>query len=458
MGAAMKILLVEDDADLRVVLCDLLREVQHEVVGAEDGAVALELIGANRFDIVVSDIRLPEVDGLTLFRAIKQQSPQTEVVLMATHATVAEAVRAVKDGARDYLMKPFLAEELQIVVERIANELRLRRELEEARAALALAPGTSALVGRSRQMAAVLSRLEAISQSHASVLITGESGTGKELMARALHERSPRRAKPFVVVNCAAFPEGLIEAELFGYERGAFTGADMRRDGRFKAADGGTLFFDEIAELPLPSQAKLLRVLQEGTFEPLGSNASLSVDVRVVSATHRNLKERVAGGLFREDLYYRLNVLDLTLPALRSRQGDLPFLFQYFLKKFTPLGSELPKISARAWTAISAYPFPGNVRELAHAVERAVVMAAGEEIDLAHLPRAISGRAEKPGGAAPYGSLPEALNQFEKQYITQALDETGGRKLQAADLLGISRKNLWEKIRLHGLASAAHGE
>ena len=454
MRTPMQILLVEDDADLRGVLSDLLRAAHHEVVAAEDGVIALELIGSRSFDIVVSDIRLPRLDGLTVFRAVKERFPQTEVVLMATHATVSEAVGAVKAGARDYLMKPFNADELQIVVQRIANERQLQRELEEARAALAHAPETPALVGRSPQMVAVLSRLEAISQSHASVLITGESGTGKELMARALHDRSPRRAKPFVVVNCAAFPEGLIEAELFGYERGAFTGADARRDGRFKAADGGTLFFDEVAELPLPAQAKLLRVLQDGIFEPLGSNASLSVDVRVVSATHRNLKERVSEGRFREDLYYRLNVLDLALPALRNRQGDLPFLFQYFLTKFTPPGKDVLKISARAWASICAYSFPGNIRELAHAVERAVVMAAGEEIDQPHLPQAIIGRGEKTRRTSPLDSLHEALNQFEKQCISRALIETGSKKPQAAELLGISRKNLWEKMRLHGLDAA----
>jgi DNA-binding NtrC family response regulator len=451
MLAPMQILLVEDDRDLRVVLCDLLREAHHEVVGVEDGAAALELMRSRSFDIVVSDIRLPRVDGLTLFGAVKERWPQTEVVLMATHATVSEAVKAVKGGARDYLMKPFDADELQIVVGRIATERHLQRELEEARAALALAPETAALVGRSSEMVAVLSRLEAIAPSDASVLITGESGTGKELIARALHDRSPRRAKPFLVVNCAAFPEALIEAELFGYERGAFTGADARRDGRFKAADGGTLFFDEVAELPLSSQAKLLRVLQEGTFEPLGSNASLSVDVRVVSATHRNLRERIAKGLFREDLYYRLNVLDLALPALRKRQGDLPFLFQYFLKKFTPPGKDVPKISPRAWASICAYSFPGNIRELAHAVERASVMAAGEEIDQPHLPRAITGSVERTGEPSPVASLHEALREFEKQCIRHALTETGGKKPEAAELLGISRKNLWEKMRSHNL-------
>jgi two-component system, NtrC family, response regulator AtoC len=450
----MHILLVEDDSELRVVLCDLLRQAHHDVVGAEDGAVALDLIASKTFDLVVSDIRLPRVDGLSLFRAVKERLPLTEVVLMATHASVSEAVKAVKDGARDYLMKPFDVDELQIIVQRIANERQLRHELEEARVALALAPESRTMVGRSPQMAAALARLEAISQSHAAVLISGESGTGKELVARALHDRSSRRGKAFVVANCAAFPEGLIEGELFGYERGAFTGADTRRDGRFKAADGGTLFFDEVAELSLPSQAKLLRVLQESTFEPLGSNTSVSVDVRIVSATHRNLKTRVAEGLFREDLFYRLNVLSLTLPSLRDRQGDLPFLFHYFIKKFTPPGKEALKISPRAWASIAAYPFPGNIRELAHAVERAVVMASGEEIDWQHLPRAIVGRAEKTGGPAQLATLQEALGQFEKDYINHALTEAGGSKLEAAALLGISRKNLWEKMRTHGLGAA----
>ncbi len=297
-------------------------------------------------------------------------------------------------------------------------------------------------------------RIETIAQSDAPVLITGESGTGKELVARTLHDRSTRRAKAFIAVNCAAFPETLLEAELFGHERGAFTGAVKRRDGRFKAADGGTLLLDEIAEVPLPAQAKLLRVLQEGTVEPLGTNESTKVDVRIISATHRNLRERIKEGRFREDLYYRLNVLDIEIPPLRERRGDMPLLLQYFLNKFTQPGKTPSTISPRAWAVLSQYHFPGNVREFAHAIEHAVVLANGGEIEVEHLPGGITGTldgtASTPAGSLR--SLSAALKEFEHEYLLRALAQANGKKMKAAEILGISRKNLWEKLRLHGIA------
>jgi len=292
------------------------------------------------------------------------------------------------------------------------------------------------------------------------VLITGESGTGKELVARTLHERSSRRARPFIAVNCAAFPETLLEAELFGHERGAFTGAVKRRDGRFKAADGGTLLLDEIAEVPPPAQAKLLRVLQEGTVEPLGTNESTRVDVRIISATHRNLRERIKEGRFREDLYYRLNVLDIEIPPLRERRGDLPLLLQYFMARFSPAGKAPPAISPRAWAVLSQYAFPGNVREFAHAIEHAVVLSGGNEIDIEHLPGGIAGASDSNGNssAGNLRSLGVALKEFEKEYLVRALTQAGGKKMKAAEILGISRKNLWEKLRLHGIAADADAE
>jgi DNA-binding NtrC family response regulator len=309
-------------------------------------------------------------------------------------------------------------------------------------------------------MLRLLDRIDTIAQSDAPVLITGESGTGKELVARTLHDRSPRRGKAFIAVNCAAFPETLLEAELFGHERGAFTGAVKRRDGRFKAADGGTLLLDEIAEVPLPAQAKLLRVLQEGTVEPLGTNESTRVDVRIISATHRNLRERIKEGRFREDLYYRLNVLDIEIPPLRERRGDMPLLLQYFLNKFTQPGKQPPAIAPRAWAVLSQYHFPGNVREFAHAIEHAVVLANGGEIDVEHLPAGIAGAAEGSGNSAAGSlrSLNAALKEFEREYLLRALAQAGGKKMKAAEILGISRKNLWEKLRLHGIAAETEAE
>ena len=309
------------------------------------------------------------------------------------------------------------------------------------------------LIGGSPAVTRLLERVDTMAASDAPVLITGESGTGKELVAHALHERSGRQG-PFIAVNCAAIPETLIEAELFGHERGAFTGAIKKRDGRFKAADGGTLLLDEIAEVPLGTQARLLRVLQEGTIEPLGGNESLRVDVRVISATHRNLKERIATDRFREDLYYRLKVLDIEIPPLRERRGDLPLLVRHFLRRFTPAGTDPPSFSPRAWAALGLYPFPGNVRELAHVVERAVVLSHGAEIGIEHLPDDVVGAASieapPPTELRP---LAVAQREFEREYLLRALHLTGGHRTHAAELLGISRKNLWEKLRHHGIES-----
>jgi len=463
----LDILLVDDEPDFRTVVGEALRDAGYRVSLAANGAEGLTQISSNVFDVMICDIRLPKVDGLTLFRRVRQESPGTDVILITAHAAVTDAVAALKEGAYDYLTKPFEVDEIILQMQRIATQRALKRELEQARAELSQrktnGAGTSAagsIIGRSPAMLRLAERIETIAQSDAPVLITGESGTGKELVARTLHERSTRRAKPFIAVNCAAFPETLLEAELFGHERGAFTGAVKRRDGRFKAADGGTLLLDEIAEVPLPAQAKLLRVLQEGTVEPLGTNESTKVDVRIISATHRNLRERIKEGRFREDLYYRLNVLDIEIPPLRERRGDMPLLLQYFMSKFTQPGKAPSSISPRAWAVLSQYHFPGNVREFAHAIEHAVVLANGGEIEVEHLPGGITGTLEG-GASTPAGSLRSlsaALKEFEHEYLLRALAQANGKKMKAAEILGISRKNLWEKLRLHGIASEAEAE
>jgi two-component system response regulator AtoC len=464
-GEMLDILLVDDEPDFRMLVGDALRDAGHRVTVAANGAEGLTLISSNVFDVMICDIRLPKVDGLTLFRRVRQESPSTDVILITAHAAVSDAVAALKEGATDYITKPFDIDEVVLQMERIAAQRALKRELEQARAELLQRKstgtnGAGAIIGRSPPMLRLLDRIETIAQSDAPVLITGESGTGKELVARTLHDRSARRAKPFIAVNCAAFPETLLEAELFGHERGAFTGAVKRRDGRFKAADGGTLLLDEIAEVPLPAQAKLLRVLQEGTVEPLGTNEVTRVDVRIISATHRNLRERIKEGRFREDLYYRLNVLDIEIPPLRDRRGDMPLLLQYFLNKFAQPGKPAPTISPRAWAVLSQYHFPGNVREFAHAIEHAVVLAGGGEIDVEHLPAGITGTVD--GGVSnPSGnlrSLSAALKEFEHEYLMRALAQANGKKMKAAEILGISRKNLWEKLRLHGIAAEAEAE
>jgi DNA-binding NtrC family response regulator len=470
----MDILLIDDEPELRQALADSMRDAGHAVTELGEGAAAAAMLSEKVFDVILSDVRLPGVDGHALLRQVRREAPLTDFILMTAFADVGEAVAALKEGASDYLTKPFDIDELLHHLTRIDGARAMRRELSDARRALASRVASNRLVGNSTVMSKIQTRIEMIAPSDAATLVMGESGTGKELVARMIHERSPRAGKPFIAVNCAAFPDTLIEAELFGFERGAFTGAVRRREGRFRSADGGTLFLDEIAELPLPAQAKLLRVLQDGTVEPLGTDQTVKVDVRLVSATHRNLREHVARGAFREDLFYRINVLDVSLPPLRDREGDLPLLIEFFLQGFAKTDAAghrvVPTISADAYSAIAAYPFPGNVRELGHAIEHAAVLAGYGEITLDHLPGAIAEAAPAgltppngvslPGepGAAPAGPvapLAVAVREFEKGHLRRALAATGGKRVKAAELLGISRKSLWEKLRTYELEEAA---
>jgi DNA-binding NtrC family response regulator len=464
----MKILIIDDDAELRAIMAEILREAGHEIVEAGDDARAVQsLIDRGEFDLAISDVRMPELDGISLLRRSRAMAPPADFILMTAYGDISQAVSALKEGATDYLTKPFDMDDLLAQIAHIEGARQARGDLAQAKRSLSEKPPRNRLIGRSPQMHRVQSRIEMIAQSEAAVLIEGESGTGKELVACLLHERSSRGAKPFVAVNCSAFPETLIEAELFGFERGAFTGAVKKRDGRFKAADGGTLFLDEIAELPLSAQAKLLRVLQEGAFEPIGTNTAVHVDVRLVSATHRNLRKRIAEGLFREDLFYRINVLDVILPPLRERDGDTTLLIQYFLETFASTDASgqrrVPEVSSEASAALTKYSYPGNVRELAHAIEHAVVLAGPAQIGLDHLPAAIV-QAGRPTSAppdpvaasvadllpvVPPGTvrLADAVKAFEKAHLQRVLAAAGGKRLRAAEMLGISRKSLWEKLR-----------
>jgi two-component system, NtrC family, response regulator AtoC len=447
----LDILLIDDEPDLRELLCENLREIGYRVQTAADGEEGMGHLVRHVFDVVICDVRLPRLDGLSLLRHIRKETPSTEVILMTAYADVAQAVSALKEGAYDYLTKPFDIDELLLQTGRIAETRLLRRELETARGELT--DRKIPLIGESPAIKRILKLTTMVSQSDAPVLIRGESGTGKEVVARLIHGGSARRERPFVAVNCGALVENLVEAELFGHERGAFTGAVKRRDGRFKAADGGVLFLDEIAELPPAAQAKLLRVLQEGTFEPLGSNTPLRVDVRIISATHRNLAERVKAGLFREDLFYRVNVIEVFLPPLRERPGDLPLLLRHFVERLTPHGAAPPTITPAAWATLMQYPFPGNVRELSHAVEHALVLSGGKEIDTRHLPPAMLVSAPSAecgsglGYEGPVRPLHVALREFEQEYLQRALKAADGKRAKAAALLGISRKTLWDKLR-----------
>ena len=451
----LAILLADDEPSIRLTVSDALCDAGHETVVAADGAEALARLGNRDFDLVVTDVRMPKANGLAVFEAARKAPGGTDVILMTAYAEVQDAVDALKAGASDYMTKPFDIDELILRVERIAERRELEHQLQEARAELEAAGASAQIIGRAPSMRRLLDRIQTMGGTEFPVLITGESGTGKELVARALHDASPRVHRPFVAVNCAAFPETLLEAELFGHAEGAFTGAVRERAGRFVTARGGTLLLDEVAEIPITAQAKLLRVLQEGVVEPLGSDRSVAVDVRILAATHRDLLERIKQGAFREDLYYRLNVLDLNVPPLRERKGDLPALIEHFMLRRTQ-GGEPPAITPAAWAVLSQYNYPGNVRELQHAIERAMVLSRGTIVDVDGLPEVMSGQARAPGTEASGEFLPlsVATKAFERQYLVRALRRVDGKKTQAAELLGISRKNLWEKLKGHGIESS----
>jgi two-component system, NtrC family, response regulator AtoC len=449
-SAELRILVVEDDPEVTEMIGAGLAGSGHEAHFATDGAEALERLQQAAYDLVLSDIRLPEVDGLTLLHWVVENLPSTRVVLMSAFGTVAEAVGAMKARAADYLPKPFELDQLLALVAQVAHDRAVRGLLVRAAETIGLdEPDEERIVGDSLVMTQLRQRIAAIARSTAAVIITGESGTGKELIARAVHRLSGRRGK-FVAVNCAAFPETLLEAELFGHERGAFTGAVRRRAGRFEAAHEGTLFLDEIGEMAPTAQAKLLRVLQEGAFEPLGTNSPVHVDVRVVSATNVDLLDRVRRGLFREDLYYRLKVFHLHAPPLRERRADLPLLVQHFWRLITG-NSDAQKISPRAWAALTHYSYPGNVRELRHALEHALILAVDGEIDLDHLPDEIRGLDPTEGGPGDMLPLARALREFEREYLVRAVRECGGNLDEAARVLQIPAGGLESRLHRLGL-------
>jgi two-component system response regulator AtoC len=446
----LDILLVDDEEDIRLPLGEALRELGHRVSLAADGSEAMAWLNRQTFNLVMSDVRLPKVDGFTILRRLRDECPDTQVVLMTAFGSIPEAVTAVKETAIDYVAKPFELPNVLAIVNRIDERWKLLRDLAVARAELTSKQVGQAIEGRSPAIVHLRERIGAIAASPAAVLLSGESGTGKELAARMIHTASDRRAAPFVAVNCAAVPATLIEAELFGHERGAFTGAIKRRDGRFRAADGGTLFLDELEAMPMEVQAKLLRVLQEGTFEPIGTNTAVKVDVRLLSASNSDLKALVAEGRFRQDLYYRVKVFELVIPPLRERMVDLPVLVEQFLREFTSPGQPTPAIAPAAWAALQGHSYPGNVRELKHAIQHAVILAHGQEIQAHHLPGEFRG-ATAPGADRHTASLSAVMAQFERDYIERTLASVGGERQRAAELLGITRKNLWEKMVKYGL-------
>jgi DNA-binding NtrC family response regulator len=451
----LKLLLVEDDRIVRITVRDALEESGYGVTACADGTSAAAALASQAFDIVLTDVRLPGQDGLSLFRRVRRDQPGTAVIIMTAYADTEDAVAVMREGARDYVLKPFEMDELVSRVGRVREELEFRRRMEQGGAPRQAA---GAILGTSLEMRRVLERVESAAETDVAVLIMGETGTGKDLCARTIHEGSRRAAKPFVVVNCAAIPDALFESELFGHEKGAFTGADRRRQGRFEVADGGSLFLDEIGELSPVTQAKLLRALETSTFERVGSSQSLRVDVRIMAATNRDLTADIARGRFRRDLFYRLNVIDIVIPPLRERRADIAALVSHFLPSIAARQGRPPPVLDPAVTAaLARYDFPGNVRELIHVLERAVALARGGPVRLEHLSIEIAAALAAVGDPSPAGAstaspsavqpLGAATEQFEREYIQRALDQVGGHRTRAAELLGISRKSLWERLR-----------
>ncbi|HEY7519832.1 MAG TPA: sigma-54 dependent transcriptional regulator [Methylomirabilota bacterium] len=449
MSAPFRVLVVDDEPAQRELVSGFLRRQGFDVTVAADGAAALERFRAESADAIVTDQKMPGLSGLALLEAARAIDPEVAVIVMTAYGTVESAVSAMKGGAADYLAKPLNLEDLRHRLDRARERRALRAENRDLREALQERHRIEGIIGESGAMQEVLSLVHRVAASDATVLIRGESGTGKELIAKAIHYASGRAARPLVRVNCAALPETLLEAELFGHEKGAFTGAHAARQGRFEAAQGGSLFLDEIGDLPLHLQVKLLRVLQEREIERLGSSRSIGVDVRLLAATHRDLESAVRAGTFRDDLYYRINVVTVTVPPLRDRRADIPPLLEHFLMRLARDNSKpIRGLTAEARDALLRYDYPGNVRELENLIERAVVLTRDDVIGLGDLPLGVREPAVAADDAA---SLPAATEGLERRLIHDALVAAGGVQTRAAEALGISERVLRYKLRKYGL-------
>ena len=445
----MKILVVDDEPAQRELVSGFLARHAFEVTTARDGAEALERFRSEPADLILTDQKMPGLSGLELLAAARAVTPEVAVIVMTAYGTIEDAVAAIKAGATDYLTKPLNLDELLHRIGQVRDRQRLLGENRELRAALQERHRVEGVIGESGRMQEVLSLVRRVAASDATVLIRGESGTGKELIAKAIHYASRRAAGPLVRVNCAALPETLLEPELFGHEKGAFTGAQAARRGRFELAHGGSLFLDEIGDLPLHLQVKLLRVLQEREIERVGSSHPIQVDVRLLAATHRDLEALVKAGTFRDDLYYRINVVTLAVPPLRERREDIPLLLDHFLVKFARAnGKTIRGFTREARDTLLRYDYPGNVRELENLMERAVVLTRDEVIGLADLP--LSVRETEPESGEATG-LPAAVEGLERRMIRDALAYADGVQTRAAEALGISERVLRYKLRKYGL-------
>ena len=446
-------LVVEDGQSQREILRDFLRDEGYDVVEAENGNKAIEAVKNGYFDLVLLDYKMPEKDGITVLEEVKDINAEIDVIMMTAYGSVDTAVRAMKAGAADYITKPIELEELRILIGRIAERQTLRKENEILREELRRkGVTTDQIIFKSAAMSEVVNLSGRVANSSATVLIQGESGTGKELLARLIHNLSPRSQRPMIVVNCAALSENLLESELFGHEKGAFTGASRRRIGRFEEADGGTLFLDEIGELSPSVQVKLLRFLQEREFQRVGGNRTIRSDVRIISATNRKLHGEVKDGTFREDLYYRLNVVTIAVPPLRERKEDLSPLIDHFLNRFAVgNGKEIRGISSEARDLLLRYDYPGNVRELKNIIERAFVITRGPVITSRDLPFSRSSVHLHMSNVKTWRSLRESVEDLECRMIRRALQETANHQTKAANLLGISERMLRYKLKKYGL-------
>jgi two-component system NtrC family response regulator len=451
-----QILIVDDENVQLEMLKGFLVKQGYGVDTAEDGKRGWEKFKRGSFDLILTDLRMPGMDGLQLLREVKGLNPEVVVVILTAYATVGTAVAAMKVGAYDYLTKPIELDELLLLIQRVGREVGLSRENRELKEQLREKFKVDFIVSISRRMEEALNLVKRVAQSPATVLILGESGTGKELIARAIHYSSLRKEKPLVKVNCAALPENLLESELFGHEKGAFTGAVARRIGRFEQADHGTIFLDEIGDLSPALQSKLLRVLQEKEFERVGSSQTIKVDVRVIAATNRNLEEAIQKGTFREDLYYRFNVVTITLPPLRERKEDLPPLIEHFLKKYSRENNKaVASVTKEAKDLLMNYNYPGNIRELENIIERAVVLCRGDTVTQQDLPLNLQeSEVEESLKRARESrrSLPEILEEIERHRIAQALQKSGGVQTQAAEELGISERVLRYKMKKYKIS------
>jgi two-component system response regulator AtoC len=442
--SSQRVLVVDDEAKMQRVLEIMLKRMGHNVVCASNGHEALHALEQTPCDLIISDLRMPGMTGIELLQAVRAQGNDVPVIIMTAYGTIESAVEAMKLGACEYIVRPFDVDALEITVDRVLSTGQMLRQNDFLRGEVD--KGWGEFVGKSPEMQKIYELIQQVAPGKTTVLITGETGTGKELVARAIHRASPRAGALFVPINCAAIPHDILESELFGYEKGAFTGAVKERIGKFEMADGGTLFLDELTEMPIALQAKLLRVLQENEVERVGGNRRIPIDVRIIAATNRDPRQAIADGRLREDLYYRVNVFNIELPPLRQRKADIPALVANFLAKLGVGG-----IDPATLETLQRYDWPGNVRELQNVIERAAVLAQGGMIGAGHLPREIT----EPAASAPAVAVPPrvslalnpAVEKLEENLIHEALGRAGGNKTKAARLLDISERSLWYKLK-----------